>query len=215
MSEWILCKSWWPPKKGQRAKFSKLWLLGILGPFRTCGSEVNGSDDSDVRHVLGHDSCCGPDYYAFPVPRLECGMGPGSLGSLVPWSPGKKTLCLVDPLFFCFEGLMIDFSSHGEDTHFYIGTDGDLFQIAAHESCHRPIHHECSHHNIIFWGGFSFFPVQLLKFTELGFPAHPQIRIHTGIQLALVQLESIQNLGIFPRWELPQSWENHGKPWFT
>ena len=132
MSEWILCKSWWPPKKGQRAKFSKLWLLGILGPFRTCGSEVNGSDDSDVRHVLGHDSCCGPDYYAFPVPRLECGMGPGGLGSLVPWSPGKKALCLVDPLFFCFEGLMIDFSSHGEDTHFYIGTDGDLFQIAAH-----------------------------------------------------------------------------------
>ena len=31
MSQWILCKSWWPPKKGQRGKFSKLWLLGILG----------------------------------------------------------------------------------------------------------------------------------------------------------------------------------------
>jgi hypothetical protein len=107
--------------------------------------------------------------------------------------------------FFCFEGLMIDFSSHGEDTNFYIETDVFFKDhrtwrlLVSHESCHRPIHHECSHHNIIFRGGFSFFPVQLLKITELGFPAHPQIRIHTGIQLALVQLESIQNLGIFPR----------------
>ena len=45
---------------------------------------------------------------------------------------GKKRYAWWIHFFFCFEGLMIDFSSHGEDTHFYIGTDGDLFQIAAH-----------------------------------------------------------------------------------
>mmetsp|Transcript_37980 Transcript_37980/g.60013 ORF Transcript_37980/g.60013 Transcript_37980/m.60013 type:complete len:215 (-) Transcript_37980:410-1054(-) len=27
---------------------------------------AHGCDDSDVGHVLGHDSCCGPDYDAFP-----------------------------------------------------------------------------------------------------------------------------------------------------
>lgn len=167
-----------------------------------CGSEVHGCDDSDVRHVLGHDSCCGPDYDAFPVPRFWKSWPWGArhgksgksgkiwwihwslwlvLASWIDFSRGKTRISTSKRMFF-----FLKIAAHGDS-------------LDLNESCHRPIHHECSHHNIIFSGGLSFFPVQLSNFTELGFPDHPQICIHTGIQLALVRLESIPNLGIFPR----------------
>jgi hypothetical protein len=227
MSQWILCKSWWPPKKGQRGKFSKLWLLGILGSSDHLGPAAPrlmalttlmsgmfwGMTRAVVQTTMHFQSL---DLRMWHGARRSGKSGKsGTLRSpMVTW--GGRVVLGGSTFFFVLKASWLTFLAMGK-TRISISKRMFFFKdhrtwrlLVSHESCHRPIHHECSHHNIIFRGGFSFFPVQLLKITELGFPAHPQIRIHTGIQLALVQLESIQNLGIFPRWELPQSWENHG-----
>ena len=134
MSQWILCKSWWPPKKGQRGKFSKLWLLGILGSSDHLGPAaprlmalttlMSGMFWGMTRAVV---------QTTMHFQSLDLRMWHGAPAVWEVWEVwylkvtyghlGRARGAWWIHFFFCFEGLMIDFSSHGEDTNFYIETD--------------------------------------------------------------------------------------------